>query len=923
MVNSCCQVCLKIVSLNLNGVFRKHGSPACHNSGKFPLSYGPDPLINAPHSYDPIPPCSSSSVDLFLNSHKPPVLSRIPIAARESISRFLMSLINNLNSDFSSLPLWLDLVSFCFRVLVKPKNKINNLSALIKEKVSNFGNTIIDEFSPSYALNPNSFRHKLISEKLDLGDISGAARILSSDDSISPINVTIFKQLLEKHPRASPFNIHPHASSPIPFTCDEVLKCLKSFKKGTTGGLDGFRPGFFVELIQCPDSGFIDPLLKALTELCNNILVREVPLCIRPIIFGARLVSLTKPDGGVRPIAIGSFFRRLVAKAIVNRIRPKASSFLFPSQLGFGVRGGCEVASHVARIFINTEADKVFCKLDFRNAFNTIHRRAFLPSFLHHFPKYGNFLNSCYGFPSLLKFGEFSISSEEGIQQGDPLGPLLFTIGIHDLIKNLKTNFQLDLNLWYLDDGSFGGSLSNVMSAIEYVEMEASKIGLSLNRKKSEISSLNNKDFIPPLDFTIIPHEELCLLGSPIGFSTSFCQKTFDDLIHSLSNSLKNLPHLPKHQFFFLTKKCLFLPKFLHLFKSSPVFQYNTLLKVFELKFKHFIESLLGLNFSDFNWSLASMPAYQGGLGLLPPFLMAIACFLSSRISFADSISSLIELDDPLLSSAKQEWLTLITQGSEQPISCHLKSFLVPMLQCSFEKLCMYPELTNLQLLRNAKKNSNGHEWLDAIPSGKKETLLTDDEFQTAIGHRLGCLIPSVDTCAACHKQVDPFSRHCFSCLKVSGRFLRHDNLNRLIGKALISAGFPNSLEPLGLLNADGKRPDGMSLTSWHGGKRLVWDVSCVTSFPANGNTDSLELQETNKFNKYRFLPNSFLFIPLIFSVLGNPGPQSLKFLNQLGRRISLRTGVKNESLSLKQKVQFEILKGNYKCFFETLPFPS
>ncbi|XP_065315305.1 uncharacterized protein LOC135924185 [Gordionus sp. m RMFG-2023] len=807
----------------------------------------------------------------------PPVLSRIPIAARESISRFLTSLINNLNSDFSSLPLWLDLVSFCFRVLVKPKNKINNLSALIKEKVSNFGNTIIDEFSPSYALNPNSFRHKLISEKLDLGDISGAARILSSDDSISPINVTIFKQLLEKHPRASPFNIHPHASSPIPFTCDEVLKCLKSFRKGTTGGLDGFRPGFFVELIQCSDSGFIDPLLKALTELCNNILVREVPLCIRPIIFGARLVSLTKPDGGVRPIAIRSFFRRLVAKAIVNRIRPKASSFLFPSQLGFGVRGGCEVASHVARIFINTEADKVFCKLDFRNAFNTIHRRAFLPSFLHHFPKYGNFLNSCYGFPSLLKFGEFSISSEEGIQQGDPLGPLLFTIGIHDLIKNLKSNFQLDLNLWYLDDGSFGGSLSNVMSAIEYVEMEASKIGLSLNRKKCEISSLNNKDFIPPLDFTIIPHEELCLLGSPIGFSTSFCQKTFDDLIQSLSNSLKNLPHLPKHQFFFLTKNVFFyLNSYIYL--NLPPFS--------------------SLNFSDFNWSLASMPAYRGGLGLSPPFLMAIACFLSSRISFADSISSLIELDDPLLSSAKQEWLTLITQGSEQPISCHLKSFL------------------------KRKKNSNGHEWLDAIPSGKKETLLTDDEFQTAIGHRLGCFIPSVDTCAACHKQVDPFSRHCFSCLKVSGRFLRHDNLNRLIGKALISAGFPNSLEPLGLLNADGKRPDGMSLTSWHGGKRLVWDVSCVT-FPANGNTDPLELQETNKINKYRFLPNSFIFIPLIFSVLGNPGPQSLKFLNQLGRRISLRTGVKNESLSLKQKVQFEILKGNYKCFFETLLFHS
>ncbi|XP_065323139.1 uncharacterized protein LOC135930286 [Gordionus sp. m RMFG-2023] len=705
MVNACCHVCLKIISLNLNGTFRKHGSPSCLNSREFPLPSLPNPSIRSPHSYDPSPDCRSpNSVDLFLTSLKPPVLSRIPIAARESISKFLTSLINNLNSDFSSTPLWLDLISFCFRVLAKPKNRINNLSASIKEKVSNFGNSIIDDFTPSNSLNPNSFRSKLISEKLDLGDISGAARILTSDDTISPINASTFQQLLEKHPPASPFNIHPLGSSPAPFSCDEILKGLKSFKKGTTGGLDGFRPGFFVDLIRCTDSGFIDPLLKSVTELCNNILICEVPLDIRPILFGARLVSLSKPDGGVKPIAIGSFFRRLVAKVIVNRIRSKASSLLFPPQLGFGVRGGCEVASHVARIFINTEAEKVFCKLDFRNAFNSIHRSSFLPSFLQHFPKYWNFLNSCYGFPSLLKFGKFSIFSEEGIQQGDPLGPLLFTLGIQDFIKNLKPDFNLDLNLWYLDDGSFGGSLPNVLSAIEYVELEASKIGLSLNRKKCEISSLNNVVFIPPPDFKIILHEDLCLLGSPIGSSSSFCQNFFDNLIQSLFNSLKILPHLPKHQFFFLTKKCLFLPKFLHIFKSSPAFQYDHLLKSFDLKFKHFIESLLVLNFSDFNWSFASMPAFRGGLGFPPPPLMAIASFLSSRISFNDSISSLIGLNDPLLTSAKQSWLTLVLEGFGQPVSSHLKSFLVPMLQCAFEKLCSFADLTNLQLLRNAKK---------------------------------------------------------------------------------------------------------------------------------------------------------------------------------------------------------------------------
>ncbi|CAK9298231.1 unnamed protein product [Gordionus sp. m RMFG-2023] len=89
--------------------------------------------------------------------------------------------------------------------------------------------------------------------------------------------------------------------------------------------------------------------------------------------------------------------------------------------------------------------------------------------------------------------------------------------------------------------------------------------------------------------------------------------------------------------------------------------------------------------------------------------------------------------------------------------------------------------------------------------------LLTNNGFQIAINHRLGCLTPSVDICAACNKQVDPFSRHCFSCLKIGGPFLRHDNLNRF-GKSLMSVGFPNSMELLGLLNEDGERPNGMSL---------------------------------------------------------------------------------------------------------------
>jgi hypothetical protein len=50
-----------------------------------------------------------------------------------------------------------------------------------------------------------------------------------------------------------------------------------------------------------------------------------------------------------------------------------------------------------------------------------------------------------YRHPSLLFFGEFTIPSAEGVQQGDPLGPLLFCLSIHEIITNLKSEFNVFL----------------------------------------------------------------------------------------------------------------------------------------------------------------------------------------------------------------------------------------------------------------------------------------------------------------------------------------------------------------------------------------------------------------------------------------------------------------------------------------------
>ena len=48
--------------------------------------------------------------------------------------------------------------------------------------------------------------------------------------------------------------------------------------------------------------------------------------------------------------------------------------------------------------------------------------------------------------------------------------------------------------------------------------------------------------------------------------------------------------------------------------------------------------------------------------------------------------------------------------------------------------------------------------------------------------------------------------------------------------RSLGSAGIPATKEPSGLVRKDRKRPDGLTLIPWQGGKSLVWDVTVVST---------------------------------------------------------------------------------------------
>jgi hypothetical protein len=125
------------------------------------------------------------------------------------------------------------------------------------------------------------------------------------------------------------------------------------------------------------------------------------------------------------------------------------------------VKGGCEAAVHATRRYIDTRHRTT----SLLNSIFTISIKSPNDSELN------KFCCLSYDRPTTLQFGDYTISSEVGVQQGDPLGGLLFCIGIHPILSAAKS----ELSIGYLDDITLGGPSAVVADDIELFRSCGSK----------------------------------------------------------------------------------------------------------------------------------------------------------------------------------------------------------------------------------------------------------------------------------------------------------------------------------------------------------------------------------------------------------------------------------------------------------------
>lgn len=672
------------------------------------------------------------------------------------------------------------------------------------------------------------------------GQFRKAIQSLSSYGSAPPCNNTT-EILRSKHP-AGPIvdNFIISNIEALKFNEEEVLNALRSFPKGTACGRSGLRASHLLEMSGIPNEYF----LSNLTSVINIAAAGKAPIDFAPYFMSAPLVPVLKKDGNIRPVAVGEILRRLISKLAMRKIRQKAAEYLSPLQVGVGVEGGIEAILHGFNRKIKSRtftAHHVAIMVDFENAFNNINRNEFIRQVKKYFPELLPWVLFCYRYPAWLYSGEDIIEARAGVQQGDPLGPLLFALALQPLLEKLqRINSQTDepapIVVAYLDDISIiSPSVATAKRCIDLLCEEGPPLGLIVSKEKTMfwqddgisyelIDSVGN-------DFHINYEPGFELLGGVVSRDRFFTETIVMKRINKCVDIMHKLIELQDPQLcLLLLRSCLGMIKLNYCWRTTMPDALSMPTSIMSSELERTLKYIVtadGPKFGQLQIDLASLPIRFGGLGIFMPKDIIKYTFLASQQetkALQQKIFPSLEALDLHSSPLLEGYLSNFLHNDHQQIYDTLrKGMPLHKLQHTLASLyykrkretvigeyfkrTIYHEYTyqhslifdacaanSDQLINNSNDYSYSlaSQWLLALPNYGLGQVMSPREFRTALALRLLIPIyrqPVACTFEKCKQSLDCFGYHALSCV-YNGFHARHEFVLQALGDLAQAAGF-------------------------------------------------------------------------------------------------------------------------------------
>ena len=483
---------------------------------------------------------------------------------------------------------------------------------------------------------------------------------------------------------------------------------------------------------------------------------------------------------------MGNILRRIAAKVICKVKKEDFNHYLAPHQKGTQ-KGGSEQIVHSVRAAIernNLPTNWVLAKIDLKNAFNLVSREQVLFEVATHSPSIYKWVKYMLGSASYLNWSDEVIESAVGVQQGDPLAPVLFCMVLKKVINAISDSCALDINLWFLDDGVIAGPAEEVSRALDVIEQVGPKLGLYTNLSKKDGGIFCTDEII--LDsFQQFSHRSqkfnFPLLGVPIG-ELDYCNQYALDLVKKvIKDTHEPISNLQDPQAAtLLLRKCASFCKLVFLARATPINYINNALSMFDNATLTCFEKCVGFPLASEAARLqAQLSTKSGGVGLRSTLTHSSAAYVASAASFGPALPS-VHTQHAIteLNSITNAKLTLLDIKLKKYQQKHLSS-LIESVQ--FKKLNDMLDTANKARLESVSA-PHASLWLDMKPTRNPHNILDPITYQTAMKLHLGVplALPN-EKCKYCNHSLDTLGHHALTCKKGGYVNTRHNTIRNTI----------------------------------------------------------------------------------------------------------------------------------------------
>ena len=687
------------------------------------------------------------------------------------------------------------------------------------------------------------------------------------------------------------------------FEPSELKAMLERTPLNLAPGPSGLRFDHLKALLLLPDKNLTDHFLFALATFVNAAVSGTFPPELQPYICGGRVIPCNKKDGGIRPIVLGESLRNVVSNSILFQSASVIKPQLHPQQYGVKASGyGIQSAIFKAQRLTADLTNKIILKIDFRNAFNSINRRLCLKTMECLEPDCCAWVSWCLQSPSYVAFKSEVMLCANGVQQGEPMSPLLFSVALDPLLQDLS-KIQGLTQIWYLDDGLFYGPPAVVAAAVLRLSELLPGMHLSINLAKCEI--YYDKTTVLPPELHNIPsyldRTGWSFLGAPLTQHSHSCIAAAQDRFIMVNKRISELGLDHPAEALALSRFCTGSCKVQHLLQAGlPPTTCDGFLAQCSDSLCETVSTIVGSALSASQWDLARIPVKLGGLGIHDPS----HCVYSARLA---CLTRLLDLADDLQLDASD--VLLIQQSALERFRHDISDscFQIPhdhsQLQSKLMSHC-YKQLA-ARALRAAdsweqqRLISLSASHATAWTTGSNPWVtMSPTEFRYGLKWILGvALVDNPTRCVACSTVQDCYGRHAVTCRR-SGAITRCHNLLRDVTKAIaISAGY-TVLSEQTIPNNPAFRPADILILNWKEAKPLALDFTVSTpAITSEGDLEAkiaaslLDKACEKKVRHYRQAceQDGWLFQPFAVDVFGAIHPTARKVAEAIIRQFEVK----------------------------------